>query len=106
MTRLHPCHLPFTLLICSLSIGGALAQQRAGGTGSDPASLIEAAPRELSDTTIQKRIEDICAQIDTLANVGVSVQDGVVTLSGRVPNEAKGAEGSGLGEPPGRYRDR
>ena len=96
MTRLHPYLLAFTLLSCSLSISGALAQQQAEGQAADPASVIAVTPDELSDSTIQSRIEDIYAQIDALANVGVSVQQGVVTLSGRVSNEAQARKALGL----------
>lgn len=96
MTRFHPFQLAFTLLSCSLSISGAFAQQQGEGHAADPASVIEAAPRELSDATIQKRIEDIYAQVDTLANIGVSVQEGVVTLSGQVSNEAHAQRALGV----------
>jgi len=96
VTRLHPFHLAFVLLACSLNVSGALAQQPGEGQATDPASVIEAAPRELSDPTIQKRIEDIYAQVDTLAHVGVSVQEGVVTLSGHVSNEAQAQRALGL----------
>ncbi len=88
MTRVSRIHLSFTLLTCLLGISEAIAQQQVEGQAADPTAVIEAAPRELSDPTIQKRIEDIYAQVDTLANVGVSVQEGVVTLSGNVSNEA------------------
>ncbi|MBU1188047.1 MAG: mechanosensitive ion channel [Gammaproteobacteria bacterium] len=92
--RLNPFQLVLTLLFCALSISGALAQQAlaqslAQDQAADPSSVIEAAPRELADPTIQKRIEDIYAQIDTLAKVEVSVQQGVVILSGQVSNEAQ-----------------
>ena len=96
MTRLHPFHLAFTLLACLLSISGAFAQQQAEEQAGDPTSVIEAAPRELSDLTIQRRIEDIYAQIDALANVVVSVKEGVVTLSGQVSNEAQAQRALGL----------
>ena len=88
MTRLPRFHLFFTLLTGLLSISGAIAQQQVEGQAADSTAVIEAAPSELSDSTIQKRIEDIYAQVDTLANVGVSVQEGVVILSGQVSNEA------------------
>jgi small-conductance mechanosensitive channel len=96
VTRLYPYLLIFILLTCALNISGALAQQQAEEQAVEPASVIEATPHELSDPTIQRRIEDIYAQIDALANVGVSVQQGVVTLSGQVSNEAQAQKALGL----------
>lgn len=101
MPRLNPFQLAFTLWVCALSISGALAQQAlaqqtAQDQTADPSSVIEAAPREQADPTIQKRIEDIYAQIDTLEKVAVSVQEGVVTLSGQVSNETQAQKALGL----------
>lgn len=96
MTRMHAFQLALTLLPCSLSISGAFAQQQEEGQAAEPVSVIEAAPRELSDPTIQKRIEDIYAQVETLADIDVSVQEGVVTLSGRVSNEAHAQRALGV----------
>jgi len=96
VTGLPRFHLSFTFLTCLLSISGAFAQQQVEGQPADPTAVIEAAPRELSDPTIQKRIEDIYAQVDALAHVGVLVQEGVVTLSGHVSNEAHAQRALGL----------
>lgn len=80
----------------SLGISSALAVQPTEGQAVGPTSVIEAAPRDLTDATIQHRIKDIYAQIDTLAKVSVSVQEGVVTLSGQVSNEAQAQKALGL----------
>ena len=96
MTQLHPFHLAFILLTCSVCTSGAYAQQQVEEQVGDPASVIEVAPSELADVMIQKRIEDIYAQIDALADVGVSVKEGVVTLSGEVSKEAQAQRALGL----------
>lgn len=96
MSRLPLSQLAFILLILSLGISWANAEQPPEGQAADPASVIDAAPRELADQTIRKRIEDIYAQIDTLAKVDVRVQEGVVTLSGQVSNDAQAQRALGL----------
>lgn len=89
MTRLHLLFLTFTLLNCALNINEALAQEPSEGQADELASVIEAELPGLSDSTTEKRIEDIFGQIEALTNVDASVQGGVVTLSGRVSNETQ-----------------
>ncbi len=52
-----------------------------------PATPIEAAPAAASDADIQQRIANIYAQIDTLAQLQVAVNEGVATVAGEVANE-------------------
>ncbi|HSG91472.1 MAG TPA: mechanosensitive ion channel family protein [Pseudomonadales bacterium] len=83
-------------LACTLGITSAFAEPSDDARTADPVSVIEAAPTELTDATIQARIEDIYAQIEALADVRAAVQEGVVTLSGQVSNEAQAQRALGL----------
>jgi small conductance mechanosensitive channel len=89
VTRVLPVKGVLLLFICAMGGDGALAQPQGNEQITDPASVIEVVPGESTDPSIQTRIEHIYEQIDALANVDVSVQEGVVTLSGQVSNDAQ-----------------
>ena len=69
----------FVLLACCVAFT-ANAQQ-----AGEPADIIIEA-QSPDDTKIEEKIENIFDNIDSLANIGVKVDDGVVTLSGTVAN--------------------
>lgn len=62
----------------------------------DPEPVIEVAADTTSDTDIKQRIEGIFAQIDSLSDVSVAVQQGVVILTGSVSNERFGERAAEL----------
>lgn len=66
----------------------ALAQVPTETPVKDPQPLIEVASTKISDKKIQDRISNIFDKIDSVQAVTVSVDAGVVTLSGDVANEA------------------
>ncbi|WP_289048665.1 mechanosensitive ion channel domain-containing protein [uncultured Psychrobacter sp.] len=57
---------------------------------------IETTPTPLKDNDIQQRISDIFSEIDGLQAVNVSVNQGVVTLTGETPNEKKAQQAINL----------
>ena len=57
---------------------------------------IETTPTPLKDNDIQQRISDIFSEIDGLQAVSVSVNQGVVTLTGETPNEKKAQQAINL----------
>lgn len=52
-----------------------------------PAPAINATPAEGADEAMKERLERIYGQIETLRTIDVAVADGVVTISGLVPDE-------------------
>lgn len=78
-------------IVCAvfLSYGSAIYAQVATNLPiSDPAPLIEVVDEEPVDSRIQARIKNIFGKMEGLQGVDVSVNAGVVTLSGEVSNEA------------------
>ena len=57
---------------------------------------IETTPTPLKDNDIQQRISGIFSEIDGLQAVNVSVNQGVVTLTGETPNEKKAQQAINL----------
>ncbi len=57
---------------------------------------IETTPTPLKDNDIQQRISGIFSEIDGLQAVSVSVNQGVVTLTGETPNEKKAQQAINL----------
>ena len=57
---------------------------------------IETTPTPLKDNDIQQRISSIFSEIDGLQAVSVSVNQGVVTLTGETPNEKKAQQAINL----------
>lgn len=78
-------------IVCAVfvSYGSAIYAQVATNLPiSDPAPLIEVVDEEPVDSRIQARIKNIFGKMEGLQGVDVSVNAGVVTLSGEVSNEA------------------
>ncbi|MBT8099327.1 MAG: mechanosensitive ion channel [Gammaproteobacteria bacterium] len=65
------------------------AQQRADSAIEAEQRIIEVETESSRDEAIRARIENIYSQIAALADVAVAVEQGVVTLSGQVANEAQ-----------------
>ncbi|MCA8887837.1 MAG: mechanosensitive ion channel [Parvularculaceae bacterium] len=70
--------ITFLLVLATIAPAAARMQE----TPAPIADQIEAAPPAASDSEITGRINDIFAEIDTLAGVEVQVDSGVVTLTG------------------------
>ncbi len=77
----------FALLFALSWATSAAGQTDAQLEAQDPEPVIEVAADSASDTEIKTRINGIFAQIDSLSEVTVGVQQGVVVLGGSVANE-------------------
>ncbi|MGB3472642.1 MAG: mechanosensitive ion channel domain-containing protein [Erythrobacter sp.] len=56
-------------------------------TGAPPETIIEPAPAAADDAAIAQRLKGIFQEIGGLENVAVAVDEGVVSLSGSIPDE-------------------
>ncbi|PNK61864.1 BON domain-containing protein [Psychrobacter sp. FDAARGOS_221] len=61
----------------------------AAGTITEKDTVIETKPSAVNDSDIRQRISGIFSEIEGLKAINVSVNQGVVSLSGEVPNEKK-----------------
>jgi small-conductance mechanosensitive channel len=80
---------------CLLFLSALLPLTIAAPAAAAEVALVEAADKAIplqtgarTDQQIEKRIRDILTQIEALQGVAVDVNEGVVKLSGEVPNEA------------------
>ncbi len=89
--------LVFVCLICFLPLTAA-AQQPTESQPDVEQRVIDVDAAEPQDDAIQQRIEKIYTQIDSLAEVTVEVQEGVVTLGGQTANEAQARRAVDLAE--------
>ena len=74
----------FAVAILILAPMPALSAQPSRATGTDSQPVEVKSP--VADETIRNRIAGIFSQVDDLRQIDVSVQSGVVTLSGEVPD--------------------
>ena len=84
-------HLILALFI-SLSVSTLAAAQIADAPAQDPEPLIEVQSTTAEDSKIESRIENIYTKIEGISGVKVTVEAGVVSLSGDVANEALAGE--------------
>ncbi|WP_227672889.1 mechanosensitive ion channel family protein [Psychrobacter lutiphocae] len=61
----------------------------AAGNLTEKDTVIETKPSQVNDADIQQRITGIFSEIEGLKSVNVTVNQGVVSLTGEVPNEKK-----------------
>lgn len=80
-------HWLIALLAAATLSGHSLAQS----VDADQATTIEAAPAAGEDQRIKSRLASIFSEVDTLSRIRVEVSEGVVRLSGEVPNETQAA---------------
>ncbi|GAB5451263.1 MAG: mechanosensitive ion channel family protein [Halioglobus sp.] len=96
-TPLNRCHVLLPLLLAGVLQTGAAHAQTAPGPLEDPEPVIAAQlANEQTDEKIANRIASIFQVIGTLAEVEVSVSEGVVKLAGDVPNEAAATQAQQL----------
>lgn len=86
MFRILTCLGFLILMLASPTL--STAQVALDQSVEDPQPLIEVAPPATTDKQIESRISSIFDKIDSIKNVDVTVDSGVVTLSGEVVNEA------------------
>ncbi len=84
-------------LTCGAAPPAPAQQPTEAGTDVEQRA-IEVESEEPRDDAIERRIEGIYGQIDSLAGVTVEVQDGVVTLGGQTANEAQAQRAVALAE--------
>lgn len=68
----------------------------AAGNLTDKDTVIATKPDEVNDQDIKQRISGIYSEIEGLKTLNVSVNQGVVSLSGEVPNEKKAQQAINL----------
>lgn len=96
-----PVRFAHRLILASL-IGcwaiSATAQQNAESQPEVEQRVIDVDATENRDEAIEQRIEKIYSQIESLSDVSVEVQEGVVTLGGQTANEAQARRAVELAE--------